>query len=322
MEPLISVIVPIYKVEEYIDRCIESIVNQTYKNLEVILIDDGSPDNCPQMCDKWAEKDHRIKVLHKENGGLSDARNAGLSIAKGDFISFIDSDDWITEDFYSLLYISLCEEESDIAECIATKVYDSHIVFQDESYTIKSYDVTQALIALVSENPFKQHVWNKLYKRAVIKDLFPFGKIHEDEFWTYRTFGNAQKVTYVFKEMYYYFQRTNSIMGNTYSLKRFDALEAMSERQDYMNKRFPEIADYSKRAFLGACLYAGQCSIRYFKDDDLYEAKQRLNTYRKKCKLNIRDYKFYNFKYKIWFFLANHCFYFCCKTRNFLKIGL
>ena len=98
-EPLISVIVPVYKVEEYLDKCVESIVDQTYRNLEIILVDDGSPDNCPKMCDEWAKKDKRIKVIHKENGGLSDARNAGIDIAKGEYITFIDSDDTVSIDF-------------------------------------------------------------------------------------------------------------------------------------------------------------------------------------------------------------------------------
>ena len=103
MDEKISVIIPIYKVEKYLNRCVESVVNQSYQNLEIILVDDGSPDNCPKMCDDWAEKDNRIKVIHKENGGLSDARNAGLKVAMGEYISFVDSDDWIAKDFYEVL---------------------------------------------------------------------------------------------------------------------------------------------------------------------------------------------------------------------------
>ena len=114
-QPLLSVIVPIYNVENYLDRCVESIVNQTYKNLEIILVDDGSPDNCPRMCDKWAEKDSRIKVVHKENGGLSDARNAGIPLTKGEIISFIDSDDWIEPAAYESLYNQAYRET---VECV------------------------------------------------------------------------------------------------------------------------------------------------------------------------------------------------------------
>ena len=109
--PKISVIIPVYKVEEYINRCIKSVVNQTYDNLEIILVDDGSPDNCPAICDKWAEKDSRIKVIHKNNGGLSDARNMGMKIASGELIGFIDSDDWISKEMYQLLYENMKENE-------------------------------------------------------------------------------------------------------------------------------------------------------------------------------------------------------------------
>ena len=113
--PKISVIVPVYKVEKYLDKCVESIVNQTYKNLEIILVDDGSPDNCPAMCDEWAEKDERIRVIHKENGGLADARNAGMDIATGDYIGFVDSDDWIEPNMYEvLLKNALCMDSATV----------------------------------------------------------------------------------------------------------------------------------------------------------------------------------------------------------------
>ena len=111
----ISVIVPVYKVEPYLDKCVSSIVNQTYTNLEIILVDDGSPDSCPTMCDAWAEKDSRIRVIHKPNGGLSDARNAGIVVATGELMAFVDSDDWIASDMYEHLYQRLTEDDSDIA---------------------------------------------------------------------------------------------------------------------------------------------------------------------------------------------------------------
>lgn len=115
---MISVIVPVYKVEPYLDRCVRSIVEQTYTDLEIILVDDGSPDNCPAMCDAWAEKDNRIKVIHKQNGGLSDARNAGMDIASGDYLGFVDSDDWIAAEMYQVLYDMLQRDSSDIAPAV------------------------------------------------------------------------------------------------------------------------------------------------------------------------------------------------------------
>ena len=117
-QSLISVIVPVYKVEQYLDKCVESIVNQTYRNLEIILVDDGSPDNCPAMCDGWAKRDYRIKVIHKANGGLSDARNAGIAVASGEFIGFVDSDDWVAPFFYERLISILIDNDCDISACV------------------------------------------------------------------------------------------------------------------------------------------------------------------------------------------------------------
>ena len=121
--PLISIIVPVYNVEEYLDKCVESIVNQTYKNIEVILVDDGSPDNCPKMCDDWAKKDKRIKVIHKKNGGLSDARNKGIDESKGEYLSFVDSDDYITDNYVELLYNIISKEHADISMAKQYVVY-------------------------------------------------------------------------------------------------------------------------------------------------------------------------------------------------------
>ena len=233
MNPLISVIVPIYNVEKYLARCVDSIVNQTYKNLEIILVDDGSPDRCPQMCDDYAEKDSRIKVVHKNNGGLSDARNAGMAVATGEYISFIDSDDYVSDDFFECLLNVMNKENSDIAECSVVKFYEDNRFdeFSDD-LSVKTYDTQDAMSALIAENPFHQHVWNKLYKTELVKDIpYAVGKLNEDEFWTYRVFGRANKVARLNKTMYYYFQRSSSIMGVGYNIRRLDALEGKANRQ-------------------------------------------------------------------------------------------
>ena len=161
MNPLISVIVPIYKVEKYLDRCVESLINQTYKNLEIILVDDGSPDNSPAMCDNYAKKDSRIKVVHKKNGGLSDASNVGMSVATGEFISFIDSDDYVSDDFFEVLYNTMITEKSDIVECSVVKFYEDNLFDKhNDDNEITTFSTVDALSALISENPFHQHVWN------------------------------------------------------------------------------------------------------------------------------------------------------------------
>lgn len=216
-------------------------MNQTYKNLEIILVDDGSPDRCPQMCDDYAEKDSRIKVVHKNNGGLSDARNAGMAVATGEYISFIDSDDYVSDDFFECLLNVMNKENSDIAECSVVKFYEDNRFdeFSDD-LSVKTYDTQDAMSALIAENPFHQHVWNKLYKTELVKDIpYAVGKLNEDEFWTYRVFGRANKVARLNKTMYYYFQRSSSIMGVGYNIRRLDALEGKANRQNILRTIFP-----------------------------------------------------------------------------------
>ena len=165
---LISVIVPVYNVEKYLDKCIQSIVDQTYTNLEIILVDDGSPDNSGAICDEWAEKDNRIKVIHKANGGLSDARNAGLDIATGEYIAFVDSDDYIELDFYDKLYNVIKATNCDISICNLRKVYENNNVSVNncDTFEITEYSTTEAMSALIDDK-IRQVVWNKLYKADI-----------------------------------------------------------------------------------------------------------------------------------------------------------
>lgn len=322
-QPLISVIVPIYNVEKYLGRCIESIVNQTYKNIEIILVDDGSPDNCPEICDNWEKKDERIKVIHKENGGLSDARNAGLEIASGDYISFIDSDDYISLDFFETLLETMISENSDIVECSVVKFYEKNN-FDDyyDDLSVCSFNKINGLSALISENPFHQHVWNKLYQFSLVSDIpFAVGKLNEDEFWTYQIFGRAKKVTKINKTMYYYFQRENSIMGNMYNLKRLDALEGKYNRQKYIEDNFPQITQQSKLEFFGSCIFACQSSMRFLNKKDKKKAMEVLKKYVSECKLSREDLLLLKWKKKLWFSFANRAFFLCCKVRNIIKVG-
>ena len=218
----ISVIVPIYQVENYLNKCVESIVNQTYADLEIILVDDGSPDGCPQLCDDWAAKDSRIHVVHKENGGLSDARNAGLAIATGEYISFIDSDDWIEPDFIQVLHDAMEQTGAGIADC-ATRLVDedgNELSFRGVAKN-ETLDTVTALVRLVKEDRVYQTVWNKLYRRSVIdKILFEKGKYNEDDYFTYQVFDRSEKVAILAKPMYNYLQRSGSIMGVGYNPRR------------------------------------------------------------------------------------------------------
>lgn len=226
--PLVSIIVPIYKVEPYLRRCLDSIVNQTYTNLEIILVDDGSPDNCPKICDEYAAKDKRIIVIHKENGGLSDARNAGLDICKGEYISFVDSDDWVEDRYIEVLIENAQKEGADvvIGENIQTEGCSKQ---SEKNVSIKTFTSNEALKHLFSQNHIAFTVsWGKLYKKSLFTSLrFPLGKYHEDEFTTYILFYNSKKIVYTSEILYYYYQRADSIVSTRHP---WDVLEFLEQR--------------------------------------------------------------------------------------------
>ena len=240
-EDLISIVVPIYKVEEYLDRCIQSLTNQTYSNLEIILIDDGSPDNCPRMCDDWAKKDDRIKVIHKENGGLSDARNEGLKASTGKYIAFVDSDDFVSINFIKTLYDDLISTHADMSIVGFLRFESGQKIDQEK------IEMENALVSFEGLEKFRQLysiengvnfvvAWNKLYKTSIFKNnniLYPIGKINEDEFIVHKVLTACQKVCYRNAKMYYYFQRSGSIMHQKYSEKNTHYIDALDQRTEY-----------------------------------------------------------------------------------------
>lgn len=217
---LISIIVPVYKVEDYLEKCIESILNQTYKNIEIILVDDGSPDRCGKICDDYAIKDNRIKVIHKKNGGLSEARNYGINIASGEYILFIDSDDYIDKNMCEILIKEAKKNDSDIVIC-------NYYNVKENDYFINKMSITNNKILLTNLEMMKIFflkgysetiiVWNKLYKKKLFYTneniRFPVGKLHEDIFTIYKLYYIANKIVVVNKPLYYYVQRKESIMG-------------------------------------------------------------------------------------------------------------
>ena len=268
MDDLISVIVPVYKVENYLDRCVESITNQTYKNLEIILVDDGSPDNCPRMCDEWSKKDSRIKVIHKENGGLSDARNAGMVIATGEVISFIDSDDYIDLNMYELLINKMHETDSDIVSCGVNWVDESgRVLKSDIVLSDVVFSTVEAMKELLDDGALKQPVWNRIYKREIALTIpFEKGKCHEDVFWSYQAVGKSKRICVINQVFYYYVQRSDSIMGRSFSETRLDALEANHNRCAYIKKNFPELYTHASYIYLVTCMYLLQCILYYHSD--------------------------------------------------------
>ena len=281
---LISVIVPIYKVEPYLDHCIRSIVEQTYKSLEIILVDDGSPDNCGAICDAWAKKDGRIKVIHKENGGLSDARNAGLAIATGEYICFIDSDDYIAPAFVAELYKAILETGADIAECATAYVDEAGNTLRQRNVApLPQMDKIEALRRLVLEDGIYQTVWNKLYRRTVADGiLFEKGKHHEDDFWTYQVFDRGDKLATVAQPMYYYLQRSGSIIGSGYTPKRLDGLEARFLRMQYLQK-YEALSALTRQNLMMDCLWHYQSAKNCLCGDEQTDALAMVRKTVKNC---------------------------------------
>ena len=238
---LISIIVPVYKVEKYLEKCVNSILKQTYTNLEIILVDDGSPDKCGQLCDELAKIDDRIKVFHKENGGLSDARNYGVDRANGEYIGFVDSDDYIHECMYEELYKAIKKSGTSIAECGVTRVYKNTLRphYEGEDYFLV-LDREGYLKEYLENKRLYGSAWCKLIHRDLAKKIkFPTGKIYEDAFYTLELLKTVDKYTLISGNYYYYYIRENSITTRSFSSKDMDYIEIMNEIEDYTLANFP-----------------------------------------------------------------------------------
>lgn len=228
MDALVSIIVPVYKVEKYLDRCVQSLINQTYKNLEIILVDDGSPDTCGKMCDGYAQKDKRIKVIHKQNGGMSSARNAGLDIAKGEYLAFVDSDDWVHENFIQTLFDKLKEHKADVVCCSVIDMIENtgeeipNIPVQSDT-AIKGTEILKKYY----ENYTKilTVVWNKIYKREMFEKLrYPVGRIYEDASIILNILSSCEKIVIIPDPLYFYRKREDSIMRSKVNALRVDSI--------------------------------------------------------------------------------------------------
>ncbi|MDY2698124.1 MAG: glycosyltransferase [Lachnospiraceae bacterium] len=318
---MISIIVPIYKVEQFLPRCIDSILGQTFSDFELILVDDGSPDHCGEICDQYETADSRIRVIHKENGGLSDARNAGLEVAQGDYICFVDSDDWVAPQYLEKLLRNLKETDADICECGAYYTSGESCDKREKSQLIV-FNTEQALRELIQDGQLHQYVWNKLYRRDVIGDIFFVkGKTNEDEFWTYQIFGRAKRVTKISDILYNYYQRSDSIMGMGFSLKRLDALEAKTIRQDYLERYFPELRLEAKINLYFSCVYAGQMTLRYLSCQEKKMAKEQIDQYVNFCKLQKDEVTALTGGSKLWYRILRKNFWLGCKLRNLTGRG-
>ncbi len=248
---LISIIVPVYKVENFIHTCIQSVLNQTYTNWELILVDDGSPDNCPKICDEYSEKDKRIKVLHKENGGVASARNFGIDAMKGEFLTFLDSDDFYHPEYLETLITLGIKYNADIVQCEfirGTNLTFPKVESKKNIYTVvDNYDVFLKGYAKII-------VWAKLYKKNILEGLkIPENTLFEDDFITWKWYFKAKQIVFTNKVLYYYFDNNESTMAGYKMQPKLDFMKAYIERINFfIDKNEKSMEDYSRMHFCKA----------------------------------------------------------------------
>lgn len=262
-KPLISVIIPIYKVEKYLHKCVDSVINQTYSNLEIILVDDGSPDGCGRVCDEYAAKDSRIRVIHKENGGLSDARNAGLDIATGEYIGFVDSDDYIAQNMYEILLKNAEKSNADISLCGYYNEYEGGMI--KNNYPVSEQKVLAAsdgLKEVIYSKKYGIMAWTKLYKKELFKNVrYPKGHICEDVYVIGDIFENVKIAAFDTTPLYYYVHRDDSISICRFNEKHLDWIRSYEHLSDTISKSFPELNKIAKIRLLWGRMFILDRSI-------------------------------------------------------------
>ena len=262
-EALVSVIIPVYNVEKYLKKCADSVLNQTYRNLDIILVDDGSTDLSGKMCDELGIDDKRVTVIHKQNGGLSDARNAGLNVARGEYYAFVDSDDYISSDMIEIMVNSARENSCEIAIC-------NMVRFSESGESALFYHPVAQKQILLGENRFKTlkqpSVCNKLFKASLFQNIrFPKGKYYEDTFVYHELLYRAKCVVLTGSNSYWYLERSDSIVGSPkYTSRYFDFIEAVWKRAEFLIEN--NVKSYGEEACLS--LYAAFSSaVKYIKRD-------------------------------------------------------
>lgn len=292
--PKVSVIVPVYKVEKYLQRCLDSLLNQTFVDFDLILIDDGSPDKCGGICEQYADSDKRVHVIHQKNGGLSAARNSGIewSVANSgsQWITFVDSDDWVHPQYLNILYETAMKYKTDISVCAyremtndKSQIYDMVLGGDDNKWTPEDFFVQHHVNATVA--------WGKLYKKECFRILrYPVGKIHEDEFITYQLLFSQSFVAFTGNQLYYYYINNSGIMKSESMYKRRDALDAYLQQIDFFeNNEYKRAKKVSARAYAGVLcswiceinsLYSGSKEKERLQQDLLKKLKNALREYR------------------------------------------
>lgn len=305
MDSKISIIIPVYKVEDYVERCIKCIQAQTYTNWEAIFVEDGSPDKSGEICDRYAKEDARIKVIHKENAGVAAARNTGIANATGEYIAFIDSDDYAHPQYLEVLFKLLCKNDADLAIVGYELSYNSEVGDGQPLEEIQIMDSSKA-VAKVIENQQFCSPWSKLYKKSLFSHItYPEGAIYEDLGTAFEIFQAADKIVYQNIPLYYYYQVSESITRSEFHYGKLDEAKALKKQYEFVREHFPELADAARYKYLYNIYGHILCLVKA--EDDFGKQK-----YLEFCRIMKENKKFYchyrerDTKQKVRFFLMLH----------------
>lgn len=257
-EGKVSIVVPIYKVEKYLHKCVDSILKQTYPNIEIILVNDGSPDNCGEIADFYQEEDDRIKVFHKENGGLSDARNYGMAHVTGEYTMFVDSDDWVDQTMIEKMIYHSITDRADVVQSAFYYAHDDHLLVDNRHHQTNDppvrLDNKALMYELITNEKVKNFAWGKLYKTKLIRDIpFKKGVLFEDVFWAHQVMHKVDTFIFLHQPLYYYYQRDDSIVA-TYTPRNLDMIEGLKERHRFVEAFYEDLTGESNKLILKMCL--------------------------------------------------------------------
>ena len=296
---LISIIIPAYNTALYLDRCMTSVCAQTYGNIEIILVNDGATDHTPALCDAWAEKDARVRVIHQANQGLAEVCNVGVKASKGEFIGFVDSDDWIEPRMFEQLYHSIQKYNSDISVCsVLLETESGKFLRRSGSLKEKVRAGNAALKRILIDKSEKSYRWNKLYRKTLFEGIvFPKNRVFEDLNTVYKLYAKAKAVSYTGTHLYHYIQRADSIIGAVSVQKELDFFTANAERYDFIT-RFPDFSDRERKKLhirtIKRLLRSSHKVYKMSKSDEYKPQKDKIIEYMRK---NYRhDFKFENYR--------------------------
>ncbi|MBE6864711.1 MAG: glycosyltransferase [Ruminococcus flavefaciens] len=295
----LSIIVPVYKVEDYLEKCVMSILNQSFSDFELILVNDGSPDNCGNLCDIWAQKDARIKVIHKKNGGLSDARNAGIDIAQGEYIGFVDSDDYIKENMFEILVNNIEKYDADISMCGYANVYGDGVRKMNSDQSVEVMTQEQAIHKILIGRELSVHAYTKLYKRALFQKVrYPVGKISEDAYIIMDIMDQVKKAVFTPCSLYFYVHREDSINTSKFTSKDMTRIEAHKKNYIYIKKKHPSLQKLAYERYLGSIAFVAHKIVMSNEKYDNDKVRWVFKTLRKNL-IKIYGAEYFSIKRKV-----------------------